>query len=200
MKRSKTIQRLPLLILASGSPRRAELLRQAGYKFSIIKSHLPELSRRPQSVPIKIWPVCLALHKASAVASKLKHPAIVLGADTIVVLDDKIINKARNRAHAREILWSLSGKKHQVITGIALVKGDACRLAVATSICRMKKLSSHWLQMYLDSGLWKGKAGAYGIQDYDDPMVELISGEWTNVVGLPMGLLGSELNAFQKQP
>ena len=199
MKRNKTIRHFLPLVLASGSPRRAELLRQAGFKFSVIKSHIPELSRRPRSVPIKIWPICLALRKASAVAGKLKHPAIVIGADTIVVLDGKIINKARDRAHGRQILQSLSGKKHAVITGIALIKADTCRLAVATSVCRMKKLSPRWLQKYLDSGLWKGKAGAYGIQNHDDPVVQLISGEWSNVVGLPMGLLKQELESFLQE-
>jgi septum formation protein len=184
------------LVLASGSPRRAELLRQAGYEFTVLKSHIPEFSHRPQSVPIRIWPLCLALAKAEAVRSRLKRAAIVIGADTIVALQGRIINKAHNRNHARDILKSLSGKTHQVITGVALIKGNDCRFASAISICRMKKLSSRWLQAYLDSGQWKDKAGAYGIQDHDDPIVELIGGEWSNVVGLPMQTLKLLLDNF----
>lgn len=187
------------LVLASASPRRAELLRDAGYQFRVVKSALSEPSRRPASVPIRAWPLCLALRKAQSVAAHIRTNAIVIGADTIVVHDGRIINKAANRRHAREILRSLSGTTHQVITGLVLLCGDECRLESVVSICRMKTLSERRLEAYLNSNLWRGKAGAYGIQDSPhDPFVRLISGEHSNVMGLPMETLRQSLE-FMRQ-
>ncbi len=193
------------LVLASASPRRAELMAAAGYSFSVMASRQAEPARRPASVPVRVWPASLAVHKAQAVAARLKHPAMVVGADTIVVLDRRIINKARTRGHAREILRRLSGRRHEVITGVAIVCGEVCRFGSAVAVCRMKKMSDRWLERYLDSGLWRGKAGAYGIQDGPshggggDPVVELLAGEWSTVVGLPLELLNRELAAVQEE-
>ncbi len=193
------------LVLASASPRRADLLERAGYRFSVIASPVSEPARRPSSVPLRLWPACVAGIKAQAVAAKLKSHTLVIGADTIVTLGGQIINKARNRHHAREILLRLSGREHQILTGLALFSDGHCRFATAVSICRMKKLSRTWLNAYLDSGLWRGKAGAYGIQDDlangaggKDPIIRLLHGEWSNVVGLPMNLLAQEM-ALMKQ-
>ena len=193
------------LVLASASPRRADLLVRAGYRFSVMPSPVREPVRRPSSVPLRLWPACVAGIKAHAVAAKLKSPAMVIGADTIVTVNGRIINKARNRHHAREILLRLSGREHQILTGLALFYAGHCRFATAVSTCRMKKLSRSWLTAYLDSGLWRGKAGAYGIQDDlangaggKDPIIRLLHGEWSNVVGLPMNLLAQEM-ALMKQ-
>lgn len=193
-KHSGTIKsrrrRLPELVLASASPRRAQLLREAGYRFRVMKSHLPEPSRRPASVPIRAWPVCLALHKAQNVAAGMKAGSIVIGADTIVVHDGRIINKAANRGQAEKILRSLSGTTHEVITGLVVLRGNECWMESVVSVCRMKKLTDRQLRAYLDSNLWRGKAGAYGIQDSpQDPFVQLIAGEHSNVMGLPMETL-----------
>lgn len=177
----------PELILASASPRRAELMRQAGYHFRVAKSTLHEPARRPESVPIRIWPVCLALRKAQSVAKSRRSNSIVIGADTIVVHDDRVINKAATRHHAETILRSLSGTTHEVITGLVVLHGDQCQMESVVSTCRMKRLSERQLQNYLDSNLWRGKAGAYGIQDSpQDPFVTLMSGEHSNVMGLPL--------------
>ena len=195
----KSAQQLPELVLASASPRRAELMRQAGYHFRVAKSALAEPSRRPASVPIRAWPVCLALRKALSVAGPLKSTAIIIGADTIVVHDQRIINKAGSRRHAETILRSLSGTTHEVITGLVVVRGAECRMESVVSVCRMKKLSERQLRGYLDSNLWRGKAGAYGIQDSpDDPFVTLISGEYSNVMGLPMETLRRMLIQMQQ--
>jgi septum formation protein len=189
--------KMPSLILASASPRRAELLKEAGYRFTVKPSPIEEPERRPRSIPIPLWPAALAYIKARAVADHAAdRSAIVVGADTIVVLDDKILNKARDRKHAAQMLRSLSGRRHAVLTGIALLHGQHVVAATAVAICRVKKLSQHELTAYLDSNLWQGKAGAYGIQDDHDPFVTLVSGEWSTVVGLPMGLLGRELGAL----
>ncbi len=200
------------LILASASPRRAQLLRDAGITFQVIVSPAHELEQKPSGISVELWPMCLAYMKATAVQaqienrkSKIENP-LILAADTIVVAGtpphERILNKARDRAHARRMLTSLLGQTHRVITGICLLRGERIRLASAQALCRIKNVSPAWLEKYLDSGLWQGKAGAYGIQDPEggvyDPFVDLVQGECTTVVGLPMPLVQSELASFLK--
>jgi len=181
------------LVLASASPRRAALLAEAGYTFDVVISPVEEPARRPGSIPLERWPTALAYIKARSVQLQIGGAATIIGADTIVVLDGAILGKPRDRAHARRMLQRLSGTEHQVITGLAILRGTQCRLSRAVSTCRIRRLSPAFLRQYLDSGLWKGKAGAYGIQDHDDPWVSLVDGEWSNVVGLPMKLLAREM-------
>jgi septum formation protein len=202
------------LILASASPRRAELLREAGIEFRVVVSPAREPGRKPAGIPVELWPMCLAYIKARAVDQHLETQnarrrtptgrergsvPLILAADTIVVNGPRILNKARHRAHAREMLGSLCGKTHRVITGICLLRGERVRLAYAEAVCRVRKVSAAWLEKYLDSGLWRGKAGAYGIQDGHDPFVELVSGDYSTVVGLPMDLVQSEIASFAKE-
>ena len=195
----KPVTALPQLILASASPRRAELMHTAGYRFRVAKSALHEPARRPESVPIRVWPVCLALRKAQSVANAQRPDSIIIGADTIVVHDTRIINKAATRRHAEAILRGLSGATHEVITGLVVLRGDQCQMVSVVSVCRMKRLSEQQLQNYLDSDLWRGKAGAYGIQDSPrDPFVTLISGEHANVMGLPLATLRRMLRSLRK--
>jgi len=193
----------PSFILASASPRRAELLRAAGYRFRVLASPVDEPRRRPRDIPLDLWPTALAFIKAYGVAQM--HPrATVLGADTIVLLDGKVLGKPRHRSDARAMLQRLSGRRHEVITGLALIcrgavggtEDGTVRLSRAVSICRIRKLRPAWLETYLDTGLWRGKAGSYGIQDHDDPWVKLIRGEFSNVVGLPLELLAHELTSL----
>ena len=199
------------LILASASPRRAELLREAGIRFEVIVSHAHEPARKPSGIPTPLWPMALAYMKAAAVQaqisqiknqkSKIKNP-VILAADTIVVAGipprETILNKAANRAHARRILSLLNHKIHRVITGCCLMQGPRVRLFSATATCRLH-LTPHQLHAYLDSNLWRGKAGAYGIQDpVHDPFVELLAGDFATVVGLPLELVQSELASFVK--
>jgi septum formation protein len=204
------------MILASASPRRAQLLRDVGIPFQVIVSPADEPERKPAAIPVDLWPMCLAFLKAMAVQQHLKRQAprsrtknqkskdsnpIILAADTIVVDDTppvRILNKASDRAHARRMLSSLHGKVHRVITGIALLKGDRVRLASAQAACRIHFPTKAALESYLDSNLWQGKAGAYGIQDKHDPFVTLLSGDFSTVVGLPMALVQSELASFQE--
>jgi len=200
------------LILASASPRRAQLLREAGMRFTVIVSPAHEPERKPAGIPTDLWPMSLAYMKATAVKtqiekqkSKIENP-IILAADTIVVAGtlphETILNKARDRAHARRMLQALQGQTHRVITGICLLRasgrGERVRLASAEAVCRIRKMSRAWLEKYLDSGLWQGKAGAYGIQDGHDPFVQLVKGDFSTVVGLPMNLVQSELASFQR--
>ena len=207
------------LILASASPRRAQLLRDGGIPFQVVVSPAHEPERKPASIPVDLWPMCLAYIKAIAVQnhlqrqkppSKIKNqkskienfpPPLILAADTIVVDDTpslRILNKPRDRAHVRRMLASLHGKVHRVITGIALLRGPRVRLASAQASCQIQFPTKAALENYLDSNLWQGKAGAYGIQDDHDPFVTLLSGEFSTVVGLPMALVQSELATFQE--
>jgi septum formation protein len=139
----------------------------------------------------------LAYIKAHHVQKHLKDGrSVVVGADTIVVLDEEVLGKPKSRGHAKTMLMKLSGRKHLVITGVAILRGSEVRLARAISTCRIKKLSRVWLEEYLDSNRWQGKAGAYGLQDKGDPFVTLLDGEWSNVVGLPLGLLAAEIRSL----
>jgi septum formation protein len=188
------------MILASASPRRLELLRSAGYRPKVCVSPVEEPEVRPGFIPIDVWPMLLAYIKAHHVQKHLKDArSVVVGADTIVVLDEAILGKPKSRMHARKMLTMLSGRKHQVITGLAILRGGEVRLARAISTCRIKKLSRVWLEEYLDSNRWEGKAGAYGLQDKGDPFVTLLEGEWSNVVGLPLGLLAAEIGSLGQQ-
>ena len=205
----KLNQNFPPLILASASPRRAELLNRANIKFEVLISPTEEPEHKPAGIPTDLWPTCLAYMKATAVhhqiknqKPKIKNPSpLILAADTIVAHDGKILNKAPTRAHARRMLASRSGKTHQVITGLCLLQGPHIRLTRAIATCKFDRLSPARLTAYLDSNLWRGKAGAYGIQDdVENPFVHLIDGELTTVIGLPIPLPLAELSTFGAQP
>ena len=151
------------IILASASPRRAELLTKAAIPFKVVVSPAHEPERKPAGIPTDLWPTCLAYMKATAVQNHLptkQRASLILAADTIVVDGDRILNKANDRPHARRMLLSLRGKSHRVITGIALLAGDRLRLSAATATVKVYRFSDAWLTAYLDSGHWRGKAGA----------------------------------------
>jgi septum formation protein len=176
-------------------------MREAGLAFEVRVSPVRELARKPGGIAVEVWPMCLAYDKAAAVwermTSRERKGAVVLGADTIVVAGERILNKASSRGHARRMLESLSGKVHRVITGICLLGEDERRLSFAEATCRIRFTPAK-LEAYLDTGLWKGKAGAYGIQDKHDPFVTLLDGDVTTVIGLPMFLVKRELAGFGK--
>ncbi|HWP40204.1 MAG TPA: Maf family protein, partial [Tepidisphaeraceae bacterium] len=152
-------------VLASASPRRQELLRQAGYQFIVDPANIDE-----DDFPRDILPSELALklaqEKADAVAAR--HPAdVVLAADTVVAFGDLILNKPRDAQQARKMLRLLSGTTHIVITAVAVVRlvpGFAQQARVMSAV-RMRLLSPREIEQYVESGLWQGKAGGYGIQD-----------------------------------
>lgn len=180
----------PPLILASASPRRAMLLREAGYEFRVMPSPVEEPRERPAGLSPAQWAEHLSAFKAEQVAA-IVSAGLILAADTVTVLGDQIFGKPEDRADARRILTSLCGTAHEVMTGITLLDA-ASRTADTrhdTTRVVMRRISETELESYLDSGAWNGKAGAYGIQDQDDPFVESIDGSFSNVVGLPMELL-----------
>lgn len=188
---------LPRLILASASPRRAELLREHGYRFRVVPSPLPE----PESLGLDQTPAALAAElsafKAEAVA-RVVQEGLILAADTVAAIGDRVFGKPADRDDARRILGSLAGTSHHVITGLTLLDAATGRCATRadTTVVVMRRLSEAEMEGYLDTGAWEGKAGAYGIQDYGDAFVERVEGSFTNVVGLPMELLAEMLTSW----
>ncbi|MDO8301717.1 MAG: Maf family protein, partial [Sedimentisphaerales bacterium] len=185
------------LILASASPRRKLLLEQAGYSFDIAVPDIDEAAHLSDSISAIAYTKLLAFEKAQAVAHK--HPAaLVIGADTIVYADGKIIGKADDHDHAREIIELLFSRPHEVITGVALIKLDEHIRIVesVTTIVYPKKLTPAQIDQHIQKGDWQGKAGAYGIQETGDEFVERIDGSLTNVMGFPMELVNDLLKQF----
>ena len=188
------------LILASASPRRRELLREAGYHFQVVPPPIEE-PPMPPTAPLtaSAWAEALAYFKARAVADL--HPkALVVGADTIVAREHHIIGKPRDRADARRILTSLFAGPSEVITGLAVIAPPPTP-RIITHVCSiivMRPMDHDELEHYLDSGAWRDKAGAYALQEGGDRFVQSIQGSISNIVGLPMEQLQHILTHFQK--
>ena len=177
----------PRLILASASPRRQSLLREAGYAFEVDVADVDESAYPPRMLPADIA-TFLAEAKAKAVSAR--HPdAVVLAADTVVAFGDTPLGKPADAHAAWRMLALLSGTTHIVVTGVSVIHADAnfSRTGRTMSAVRMKVLTRQEIEQYVASGLWQGKAGGYGIQD-PDPFVIRQAGSHTNIVGLPMEL------------
>jgi septum formation protein len=173
------------LILASASPRRQELLREAGYVFDVQPADVDESDHPPGLEPAALA-AYLADRKADAVAARFPE-AVVLAADTVVALGATALGKPDDARHARAMLASLAGTNHSVVTGVTVL----CRArgvreqVVVTSSVHMRRLTPAEIDAYVATGQWQGKAGGYGIQD-QDPFVTRITGSLTNIVGLPI--------------
>lgn len=178
----------PLLVLASASPRRAELLRLLDLSVRIEPSAAPEVS------PAHLAPheICLANAAAKARVVAKKFPDdLVLGADTEVALGTRVLGKPRNRREAVAFLRALSGRTHQVITGVCLLhqRRQFRRSFAETTHVTFHPLSTTQISAYLDRVNPLDKAGAYAVQEYGEWIIETIEGSLTNVVGLPVGTL-----------
>ena len=187
--------KLPQLILASASPRRAELLRQLKAEFQI----LPSVAEEIFDDNLTPWEVCQlnAHRKARAVAKK--HPdALVLGADTLVFLGREVMGKPADRADAQRMLSRLQGRTHQVVTGVSLIhlRGRRERLFAVSTDVAFRPLGQNQINNYLSKMNPLDKAGAYAIQEHGDLIVSEISGSYSNVVGLPVEQLKAELEAW----
>jgi len=182
----------PRLILASTSPRRRELLTQAGFLFDVLPADIDEtrvLDEDPTTYVAR-----LALEKAKAVHAL--HPqAVVLGADTTVVLDAEILGKPADLFEAERMLRALSGKVHQVYTGVAVVTNDAVMQHVEMTNVSFSAIPEPELSRYLSTGDSLDKAGAYGIQGYAARWIPRIEGDFFNVVGLPIAATVQLLSA-----
>jgi septum formation protein len=186
---------LPPLILASTSPRRAELLRQLNLDFQVIPGKLTEVFDDQLSP----WELCqLNAHRKARVIAKRHPDALVLGADTLVFLDHEVMGKPANLADAKRMLTRLQGRTHQVVTGISLIHLRAHRertFAVSTDVT-FRHLTAEQINDYFTKVNPLDKAGAYAIQEHGDRIVSEISGSYSNVVGLPIEQLQAELTAW----
>ena len=181
------------LILASASVRRAEILRDAGYHFSVLSSAVDETpfaGESPHDLVLR-----LAEAKAQLAAARAVGPAIIIAADTEVVLDGRIFGKPRSSDDARRMLTKLSGRSHHVLTGVAVVRlPDAERISfVESTLVEFAPLSDEEITRYLDTGEPYDKAGAYAIQGYAARYIPCIEGCYFNVVGLPLSRLQQAL-------
>jgi septum formation protein len=179
------INPLSRLILASASPRRAELLRAAGFQFEVQASDVDETPAAGESP--REYTLRVARDKARHVAALGSSAgAVVLAADTEVVADCRILGKPRDPAHAASILRLLSGAAHEVLTAVVVKVGDREVADVVTTVVHVAPLTDEDINWYVASGEPMGKAGAYGIQGRAARFIERIDGSWSAVVGLPV--------------
>ena len=189
--------KLPSFILASGSPRRRELLEQLGVRFQVKTAPVVELED-PSFTPRELCRAN-AFRKAQVVA--MRHPAkLVIGADTLVHLDNETFGKPASLAEARRMLRRLSGRKHEVTTACCLVQWCPSRRVVfeETTQVRFAALSDRQIRNYLAAINPLDKAGAYAIQQHGEWIVEALEGSLTNVVGLPVERLRDELASWRE--
>ena len=180
------------IILASASPRRKEILENANVKFKIMSSDIEELTLDGES-PCQMV-MRLAFEKGIDIANKQKSD-LVISADTIVVLDNNVLGKPKDEKEARYMIESLSGKTHQVITGISLINLENNKKIIdyVISNVKFKNLSDDDINDYIKTKESLDKAGAYGIQGYGALLVEEIQGDYFNIVGLPISKLSDLL-------
>jgi septum formation protein len=175
------------LILASGSPRRSALLREAGVRFEVRAPNIPEV-QRPDEAPADVA-ARLAREKALAVARQIAGPRrLVLGADTIVIIDHTALGKPVDAADAERLLQRLLGRRHRVVTAVAIVASDtlAVRETVVESEVVMREADAEEVRAYVDTGEPLDKAGAYAAQGEGRRFIERIEGSLSNVIGLPV--------------
>jgi septum formation protein len=184
----------PRIVLASASPRRRALLAQICSDFTVVPSAVDE---RPPPLPPADAAVHLALAKARAVAASAPD-ALVLGADTIVVIDGDILGKPASPAHAVTMLRRLRGRAHEVITGVAVVHARERREASSAVVTRvtMRECSDRDIDRYVATGEPLDKAGAYAVQERGAALVARVDGCYTNVVGLPLSTTRRLLDAL----
>ena len=180
------------LILASASPRRTDLLREAGYLFEVEPADVDESELAGE--PPAAYVVRVAAMKARAVAAR--HPGeMILAADTTVVLDGAMLAKPADDADATRMLGLLSGRTHDVLTGVVLVRTGRESSALVGTRVRFRPLTAAEIEWYVASGEPHDKAGAYGVQGLAARFVESVDGSYSNVVGLPVGAVRALLEA-----
>ena len=173
------------LVLASASPRRAELLRTAGFAFEVRPADVDETPRPAE--PPATYALRVARDKALAAAERVNRPdAWILAADTVVVVDGGILGKPTGPAEARRMLSMLSGVVHEVLTAVVVRHAGSETSEVVSTRVRFAALSAAEIDWYVESGEPDGKAGAYAIQGLGSRFVDWIEGSWSNVVGLPV--------------
>ncbi len=172
------------VVLGSSSPRRREFLKRLGLRFGIVDPRVKEKPQPGETPGHFAWRA--AVDKATAVAARVPPGSVVIAADTIVVLGRRILGKPKSRADARRMLQALSGRGHEVITGLCVVQGKKMKSRVVSTDVEFKRLTRADIDFYVASGEPMDKAGAYAIQGIGSFMVRQIRGSYTNVVGLPV--------------
>lgn len=173
------------LVLASASPRRLDLLARIGVVPDLVDAAHIDESVPPGELP-RVHAVRLALEKAEAVAGR-HSDALVLAADTVVAVGRRILPKVEDEATLRACMALLSGRRHRVLTGVALAApGGPARTRLVETMIAMKRLSPEEINFYAAHGEWRGKAGGYALQGYGEVYVRHIAGSYSNVVGLPL--------------
>jgi septum formation protein len=170
-------------VLASGSPQRRAILSRLGVRFEVREPHVAE---RAEGDPAEV-----ALANAASKARAVPRGAgeVVLGCDTVVALDGAIYGKPADEIAARATLGRLSGRTHEVVSGLVLLRGQEERSAVARTLVRFRELDPPLLDWYLAAGEWRGRAGGYAIQGAGAALVRSVDGDYENVVGLPLAAL-----------
>jgi septum formation protein len=186
----------PEIILASASPRRKELLAQAGFQFRVQPSGIAEVRGENES-PIP-FVTRLAREKAQDVAAKSDPNAVILGADTVVVCDEAIFGKPTNEQDAKRMLRALAGRTHRVITGLCAIHGSIVESAAEVTMVRMLTVSDEEIEAYVATGEPMDKAGSYAIQGRAARWIPSIQGCYFNVVGLPLALTTAMLECVIK--
>jgi septum formation protein len=191
-----------VIYLASASPRRQELLRQIGLSFEVMPSHIHEQQKKGETPSAYVQRV--AADKARFVARQIGVRGLpagpVLGADTEVVLDDEILGKPRDRAHASQMLRALAGRSHTVLTGLSLIADGQEYAALSESRVSFAPLDSTTVERYVASGEADDKAGAYAIQGQAARFIARLEGSYSGVMGLPLYELGELLRQARVEP
>jgi len=178
-----------LLVLASSSPRRRSLLKEHAIPHEAVAPPFDDGELRPGSITPEGWVVALAHLKARAVADRIKDEAVVMGCDTVVIKDGEIIGQPADADDARRIITRLSAGSHRVISGVALIESgsDERRFLIDGADVRVGALEPATIDSYIDSGSWRGKAGAYNLMDRIGAGWPIeYAGDPTTVMGLPM--------------
>lgn len=185
------------IILASSSPRRKEILEKMGLKFEVISSDYEEALDNCDFTYEKIEE--LAYNKAEAVLCKLIKPALVIGADTVVVLDNLILGKPADEEEAIEMLNQLSGKRHSIVTSICVINSITLekKILSTTSFVEFETLDNNLIRNYVENYKPLDKAGSYGIQELPEGFVKNIEGSFENIIGLCSLELGKILSKLQ---
>jgi septum formation protein len=173
------------LVLASKSPRRKEILDALGIEYEVVEPDVDEVGEgEPQDVVLEN-----ARRKARAGRGRADPAAVVLAADTEVVLDGGVLGQPADESDARSSLEALSGRTHEVLTGVVVAGPEGERSGVARSEVTFRELDGAMVALYLDSGEWRGRAGGYAIQGLGSVLIERLEGDLSNVIGLPVPLL-----------
>jgi septum formation protein len=187
---------LPSVILASASPRRSELLRQLGVHFEVI----PSSAQESESEHLSPGELCsLNAYRKARLISKHHPDALVIGMDTVVALGPQVLGKPRDMDQAFEMMRLLQGQTHSVMTGVCLIhlRSHKQKIFVEQTIVTFRSLNEEQIRHYYQKVNPLDKAGAYAIQENGDQIVAQVKGSFTNVVGLPVERLQTELNEFE---